>query len=52
MWAATISDPRLRTRSIISASREWMRSDPAKAGAYIAVAPLSPDQKARLLQGR
>ena len=52
MWAATISDPRLRTRSIISASREWMRSDPAKAGAYIAIAPLSPDQKARLLQGR
>lgn len=52
MWAATISDPNLRTRTIMNVSREWMRSDPAKASAYISTAPLTPNQKARLLHAR
>lgn len=52
MWASTISDPRARSSAIVNASREWMRMDPAKASAYIASAPLTPDQKNRLLHGR
>ena len=52
MWAATISDPKQRTSTIISASREWMRNDPNKASAYIMTAPLTPTQRTRLLQGR
>ncbi len=52
MWATTISDPKLRSSTIISASREWMKSDPQKATAYILTAPLTPAQRTRLLQGR
>lgn len=52
MWAATISDPRVRNNTIVNASREWMRTDPARASSYIMNAPLTPVQKNRLLQGR
>lgn len=52
MWAAAISDPKTRNSTIMSISREWMKSDPASASAYIANSPLSPNQKNRLLHGR
>lgn len=50
MWAATISDPKRRNHSIYHASEEWLKSDPAKARAYILNAPLSPSQRTRLLR--
>lgn len=53
MWAATISDPRVRNHTIVHTSRAWMKSDPKKASAYIISAPLlTPSQRQRLLQGR
>lgn len=52
MWAATISDPKLRNSMLVNASREWMKIEPQKASAYIVNAPFTPDQRARLLQGR
>lgn len=52
MWAATISDPKVRNNTIYNVSREWMKKDPAKATAYILNAPLSPAQRARLLKHR
>ena len=51
MWASTINDPKLRASTLVNASREWLRHDPAKASAYIVRAPISPAQRARLLRG-
>jgi hypothetical protein len=50
MWTSTISDPKIRTSTIMSASREWMRNDPEKASTYIRTAPLTPAQRAHLLR--
>lgn len=51
-WATTISDPKLRNTMIVSASREWMKHDPQQAYAYIMSAPITPEQRAKLLQKR
>lgn len=50
MWAATIADPKLRSSTIMTVAREWMKSDPKKASAYVATAPLTPAQRLSLLR--
>lgn len=52
LWASAISDPRVRSSTIYSACQQWMRNDPQKASVYIATAPLTPAQRARLMRGR
>ncbi len=52
MWAGTISDPRIRTSTIMNVARQWMKNDPRKAEAYIATAPLTPAQRNALMRVR
>lgn len=52
MWANTISDPKMRNNAIVNASRQWLKTDPQKASAYIVTAPISPAQRAMLLKRR
>lgn len=52
MWATTIADPKLRTSTIMSVARQWLKDDPRKASAYIATAPLTPAQRNSLLRRR
>lgn len=50
MWAATISDPKARSSTIVAACREWVKADPQKASAYIATAPLTPSQRRSIMR--
>jgi hypothetical protein len=52
MWAGTIADPKIRNNTIMGVARQWITTDPQKAAAYIATAPLTPGQRASLMRSR
>jgi hypothetical protein len=51
-WAGAIANPRIRDATLRQVGKNWLRQNPQQATSYILTAPLPPDVKARLLQGK
>jgi hypothetical protein len=51
-WAGAISDPGLRTTTLLQVGKHWLRQNPQQATSYILAASLPPEVRARLLSGK